>query len=51
MLYKTLNCADTTCPFHKNGECKFDKFDEVPCDELTEEEFETLKLEMEDKDV
>lgn len=47
MAYETLNCGDSTCPFIKNGVCKFNKFDEIPCEELTEEEFELLKIEHE----
>lgn len=46
MPYETLNCSDTTCPFQKKGACKFNAFDELPCQELSYKEFEELLLNM-----
>jgi len=48
MRYEDLNCGDHTCPFNTNGKCKFGKFDELPCNELSKEEFEELKINFRD---
>lgn len=44
MEYGAVSCADHTCPFNINGTCKFNGFEILPCDELSEEEFEELKI-------
>lgn len=47
MEYETLKCGETICPFNTNCICKFNKFEDLPCEELTKEEFELLKIEFE----
>ncbi len=48
MLYETLSCGQYDCPLNKNGSCKLDVYQETPCNELNDEEFEAFKLEMEE---
>lgn len=48
MRYEDLNCGDFTCPCNTNGKCKFGKFDELHCNEMSKEEFEEFKIECRD---
>lgn len=48
MAYETVYCGDHTCPCNKNGACKFNAFEEIPCQEMSEEEFEEFKTKTEE---
>lgn len=42
MIYETLACGDHECGFNTNGNCKFNAFEDIPCQDLSDSEFNEL---------
>lgn len=48
MCYEAVNCGEYACNLNTNGICKYNSFEELPCQELSDLEFHELLVNLQE---